>query len=598
VKIENFFAELKRRNVYKVAVAYAVVGWLAMQVASTIVPALHLPDSITTAVVVLVLLGFPLALIIAWAFEMTPEGIKRTERVSPNEKMPQWSARKFAAFILVVVICAAALLVFKLVGIPQTRDWAVRSEDNNDGSRGRSAASLPVAEKSIAVVPLVNQSGDPNQEYFSDGLSEELINVLGQIRELRVIGRNSSFRFKGKSDDSRVIGQALQVANVLEGSVRKAGDRVRISLQLVDTANDSQRWSQSYDRELKDVFAVQADIAKAVAEQLRVTLLGNATNALARPSNANLDAYNAYLQGKFYFAQRNAAGDAKALALFEEAIRLDPNYAEAYFALARCHSSHAFFQGVKGREEYELAREAARKAVALKPSLAEAQAHLAYFDIMVDWDVAAAERRLANLSSNEAVTLVTHSLVRRARGDTEGSIALQRTVIDSDPLWVTWYTNLASTLVHRGQYDDAESALRKATELQPGAQLIHLNFSLIALLRGQADVALREAELEPQGIWHEVYLALAHHAKGDKAAADAALDKLIATRGDNFPFQIALVYAGRHETEKLFEWLDRAYAARQPLMAWYTISQPLLKPYYSDPRFVELCNKIRFPVPK
>jgi tetratricopeptide (TPR) repeat protein len=188
--------------------------------------------------------------------------------------------------------------------------------------------------------------------------------------------------------------------------------------------------------------------------------------------------------------------------------------------------------------------------------------------------------------------------VRRVRGGSAGAVPLQRKVIDSDPLWVTWYTNLASTLVQLGQYDDAESALRKAMELQPGAQNIHSTFSLLALLRGQADVALREAQLEPEGIWRDVSVALAHHARGDKAAADATLDTLIATRGENFPFQIALVYGGRRETGKLFEWLDRAYTARQPLIAWYTISHPLLKPYYGDPRFVELCNKIRFPIPK
>src|SRR3954469_12610389 len=474
MKSQNFFSELKRRNVYKVAVAYAVVGWLVMQVSATIVPALHLPDFITTAIVVLVLLGFPIALVIAWAFEMTPEGMKRTEDVSPGEKIPQWSRRKFAAFILVVVICAAALLgyqVFRAKPSPTPR---------------HSEAATAIAEKSIAVLPLVNQSGDPNQEYFSDGLSEELINVLGQIRELRVIGRNSCFRFKGKGEDSRAIGQALRVANVLEGSVRKAGDRVRISVQLVDTADDSQRWSHSYERELKDVFAVQEEIEKGVAEQLPLTLLGGATNALARPSNVNLDAYNAYLQGKFYFAQRNAAADDKALTSFEEAIRLDPNYAEAYFAMSRRRSSRVFFQGVRGKEEYELARQATLKAVALKPGLAEARAQLAYFDVMVDWDLAAAEHELASISTEETIVLVMRSIVCRARGDLQGSAALQRKVIDSDPLWVTWYTNLASELIQLGQYDDAESALQKAMELQPGAQLVHYNFSLLALLRGQA----------------------------------------------------------------------------------------------------------------
>ncbi|MCA1659736.1 MAG: hypothetical protein LC642_04235, partial [Verrucomicrobiaceae bacterium] len=267
------------------------------------------------------------------------------------------------AWIYVVIIGAALSVGLFFLG---------RYTAGNFGA----ASSTIGRDKSIAVLPLVNQSGDPAQEYFSDGLSEELINVLGQIRELRVIGRNSSFRFKGKTDDSRVIGQALRVANVLEGSVRKAGDRVRISVQLVDTATDSQRWSQTYDRGLKDVFAVQEEIAKSVADQLRVTLVGGAGDALARPSNQNLDAYNLYLQGQFYFGHRNPESNAKALSFFEDAIRLDPNYAEAYAAKARALSSAAFPLGVKGREGYEQARRAAMTAVALKPGLGVAHGML------------------------------------------------------------------------------------------------------------------------------------------------------------------------------------------------------------------------------
>src|SRR5256886_2938614 len=317
VSERNFFAELKRRNVYKVAVAYAVVGWLVMQVASTVVPALHLPDAVTTGIVVLVLLGFPIALVIAWAFEMTPEGMKRTEDVSPNEKIPQWSRRKFAAFILAVVICAAALLGYQVFRAKPT------------------PAAGSLSEKSIAVLPLVNQSGDANQEYFSDGLTEELINGLGKISELRVIGRNSSFHFKGKTDDSRAIGQALGVGNLLEGSVRKAGDRVRIGLQLVNTANGSQRWSETYDRELKDIFAIQEEIAKAVAEQLRVRLLGGAAPIASQPSNQNLTAYNFFLQARAEFEKANAEGASSAISLLDQAIALDPNYAEAYVLKAR-----------------------------------------------------------------------------------------------------------------------------------------------------------------------------------------------------------------------------------------------------------------------
>ncbi len=343
----NFFAELKRRNVYKVAVAYAVVGWLVMQIAATVVPALHLPGAITSAVVLLTILGFPIALVLAWAFELTPGGIKRTEDAAPNESAEPRTRRKLTALIVVAAVLAAALLTYNF-------------------TRTRSSAST--AERSIAVLPLVNQSGDPAQEYFSDGLSEELINGLGQIHELRVIGRNSSFHFKGKSDDSRAVAQALGVANLLEGSVRKSGDRVRITVQLVDAANGSQRWSQTYDRELRDIFAVQEEIAKAVADQLRITLLGGeVADVSARPSNGSLEAYNAYLQGNQFNRSGNVEGLAQAIAFFDEAIRLDPRYAEAYAGKSLSWAQIGSLRGVKGKDAFVQARAAAEAALAIKP---------------------------------------------------------------------------------------------------------------------------------------------------------------------------------------------------------------------------------------
>src|SRR2546421_8743393 len=360
----SFFSELKRRNVYKVAVAYAVVGWLAIQIASTILPAFHAPEWVVQTLIVLVALGFPIALVIAWAFEMTPEGIKRTEDIRRDEKLPQWSRRKFAAFILAVVICAAALLGYQVF-------------------RGK-PTSGPVSEKSIAVLPLVNQSGDATQEYFSDGLTEELINGLGKISELRVIGRNSSFHFKGKTDDSRAIGEALGVGNLLEGSVRKAGDRVRIGLQLVNTANGSQRWSETYDREFKDIFAIQEEIAKAVAEQLRVRLLGGAPSVSSQPSNANLTAYNFFLQARAEYDKANADAARRAISLLDQAIALDANYADAYVLKARALDSLAFSDPDQSRQYFEKARMAVRTALALKPDLASAHASLAFIYTFAD----------------------------------------------------------------------------------------------------------------------------------------------------------------------------------------------------------------------
>ena len=351
----SFFAELKRRNVYKVAVAYAVVGWLVMQIAATVVPALHLPDAITSAVVVLTLLGFPIALVIAWAFEMTPEGMKRTENVSPNDVIPQWSGRKFAAMIVSIALLAAALLVFQML-----RSKSISSAP--------SAAST-VSEKSIAVLPFLNEGGDASDEYFSDGLSEELIAALAQIDDLKVIGRSSSFRFKGKNEESRTIGEKLGVSTLLEGTVRKQGDQVRIVAELINAADGRELWSRTFNRALKDIFAVQEEIAEAVAGSLEVTLLGREDKSARNASTQSVEAHNAYLQGHFYFARRNLEDYRKAVGFFDEAIRLDPDYALAYAERSEAWTFIGDLSNEKQKEAWATARSDAEKAVAIGPTL-------------------------------------------------------------------------------------------------------------------------------------------------------------------------------------------------------------------------------------
>ena len=260
VNARSFFTELKRRNVYKVAVAYAVVGWLLIQVATQVFPFLEIPNWMIRLVILLTALGFPVALIIAWAFELTPEGIKRTEDADAARQHSRGG-------VWIAVVLIAATLSFGFFSSAATQLATATPQLS-----GSAAALNP--QKSIAVLPLVNTSGDPSNEYFSDGLSEELIAVLAKIPELKVIGRSSSFFFKGKSDDSAAIGQKLGVANLIEGSVRKQGDRVRIVAELISAADGRSLWTETYDRELKDVFAVQAEIAKSVAEQMKMKLLG------------------------------------------------------------------------------------------------------------------------------------------------------------------------------------------------------------------------------------------------------------------------------------------------------------------------------------
>ena len=578
----NFFAELKRRNVYKVAVGYAVVGWLVMQVAATIVPALHLPDVITTAVVVLTLLGFPIALVIAWAFEMTPEGMKRTESVPPNESIPQWSRRKFAVFVAIVAVIAAGLLAYQF-------------------GRSKGVRVATATDKSIAVLPLVNTSGDPGNDYFSDGLSEELIAVLAKIPSLKIIGRSSSFLFKGKSDDSRTIGEKLGVTNLLEGSVRKQGDRVRIVAELINAADGRALWSETYDRELKDVFAVQSEIATAVTEQLKIKLLGAPAKSDAAPSNDNLAAYNALQQGTFYFRLSTEEGTRKATEFYDEAIRLDPRYALAYAQLSFAWRQLAatWLGGTEANEAYGKARSAAQTALSLAPNLAAGHEALGFVLVTPDFDLAAAEaefRQAEKLAPADAGPKFALSFLFAVQGRLAEAENVMRQTLALDPLGVTRYLSLARILIAGDRYTEAEAALRKAIELQPAAARLHAYLTTLDVLRGNAAAALQDAQLEPKGFWQDYALALAQQAQSDHATADAALQKLIDEDAVSGPFQIAAVYGLRKEPDKMFDWLERAYAEHDPGLT-QLLATPFIPNYRDDPRFAAFCQKLKLQVP-
>jgi serine/threonine-protein kinase len=570
----SFFEELKRRNVYKVAVGYGVVGWLVIQIAATIVPALHLPEAITTAVVVLVLLGFPIALVIAWAFEMTPEGMKRTQNISPNEHIPYWSRRKFATFIFGVAALAAVLFVFQFIRAKKIEP--------------------PATQKSIAVLPLLNESGDPKDEYFSDGLSEELIAALAQIQDLKVIGRSSSFRFKERKEEPKVIGEKLGVATLLEGTVRKQGDRVRIVAELVNAADGIELWTRTFDRELKDIFAVQQEIANAVADSLKVTWLGSDKQP-ATPVTINPEAHNAYLLGHYYFQRRNLEDYRRAVTYFDEAIRLNPDYALAYAERSEAWSLIGDLTG-EHIPAWPQARSDAEKAVAIAPDLAEAHSALGWVRFFLEWKFTeglnelkrAKELSPANPTANELLARVIVYLGRIDEAEKQA-----RQAIELDPLAVASQTNLARILVFAGKLDEANVVARKATELQPSAAASRRWQVTIAVQRGDGQTALQEANLEPDPGYRRFELALAHYVRGDQKAADAALADLIAN-GRGWDYQIAEVYATRGEIDQAFEWLEIAYNNHDTGTLSLLID-PLLRNLRNDPRYRNLLAKLGLP---
>ena len=578
---KGFFGELKRRNVYKVAVAYAVVGWLLIQVATQVFPFLDIPNWAIRLVILLTALGFPIALIIAWAFELTPEGIRRTEDADAAGQRSRGGI-----WMALVVIAAALSLGLFLLGRYSARNATPRPSET----------ATAVSGKSIAVLPLVNESGDPKDEYFSDGLSEELIAALAQISGLKVIGRSSSFRFKDRTEEPKMIGEKLGVTTLLEGTVRKQGDRVRIVAELINAADGIEVWTRTFDRELKDIFAVQQEIARAVAESLKVTLLGGDVRSVQGSAPSNAEAHNAYLQGHFYLVRRNVEDFRKAIGYYDQAIRLDPEYALAYAERAEAWTILGDLTGQRPMA-YTKARSDAEKAVSIAPALAEARAALGFIRCFVDWKFAdglselkrAKELSPTNPTAND---LLARIIVYMGRFDEAERQARQ--AVELDPLSTVTHGNLARVLFYAGKLDEADAAARKAAELQPTGAANHRWQVLIAAQRGDGEAALREAELEPDPGFRRFELALAHYARGDRPATDAALADLIAKAREGFAYQIAEVYAVRGEADKAFEWLQIAFDDRDA-GALGLLVDPLLRGLHDDPRYKNLLAKLGLP---
>jgi serine/threonine-protein kinase len=583
MNLRNFFAELKRRHVYRVAIAYAVVAWLLIQVATQVFPFFEIPNWIVRLVVLVTLLGFPLALTIAWAFEMTPEGLKRADDVAPNEYIPRWSTRKFVALIISVAILAAGV---PLVHLSRSKPSFLSSV---------TAASAP-SQKSVAVLPLLNESGNRDDEYFSDGLSEELIAALAQVKGLKVIGRSSSFRFKDKKEDSKSIGEKLGVSTLLEGTVRKNGDRVRIVAELVNAADGSELWSGTFDRELKDIFAVQAEIARAVATSLELRLLGT-DDSTEKVATKSVEAHNAFLQGQFHFQRRDLEGYLKAVSFFDQAIQFDPGYALAYAERSEAWTWIGDLSGDQQKEAWSKAASDGERAVAIEPKLAEAHAALGWarFFAQRRFDEGLAELRRAqqlapwNPSTNDLLAPVVVYL-----GRFEEAEKLARQAIEHDPLAYQARQSLARLLFVQGKLDETEAAARKAVELQPTAAGSHRWQVFVAIERGDGEAALREAKPEPNERYRRFELALAHYTRGDRPAADAALAELIDKDRNVMAYQVAEVYAWRGETDKAFEWLQISFDNHDTGL-FSLLIDPLMRRVRQDVRYDTILTKVGLP---
>jgi TolB-like protein len=577
LNLKTFFAELRRRNVYKVAIAYAVVAWLLMQVASQIFPFFEIPNWAVRLVVLLLVIGFPVALILAWAFELTPEGIKRTEFA---DESPTKTPRNRVWLYVVVVAAALSVGIFFL------------------GRYTSSKQSAELPEKSIAVLPLANESGDASQDYFSDGLTEELINGLGQIHQLRVIGRNSSFQFKGKAQDSRTIGQVLGVANLLEGSVRKVADRVRIAVQLVRATDGSQLWSQSYDRELKDILAVQEEIATEISETLRLKLTGAERQQLAKRPTENLKAFQYYLQGRTD-RQRNTHEDVlAAIGYYERALEEDHNYALAYAGLADAYQFLGTLGYIAPNEGRRKTEEAARKAFALDENLAEA--HVAFglvYVMFAPYNFSLGDRELRRATELSPSLAVAHfylaiSVMRQGRLDESLEELLKARELD--PLSSAIARQVAMPYYLKRDYARALELLRQANELGPAFTTtweigIYIQNKLFDETLAELEKAKRERKDDSLLIYDT---GMVYAAQGKRAEALQMIKELEEMSGASLSQAqwIAKIYATFNEEELALTWMERGLAAGA--VGTFYKDEPVWDTIRSDPRFADLLRRM------
>ena len=454
-------------------------------------------------------------------------------------------------------------------------------------------------DTSIAVLPFADMSPGKDQEYFSDGLAEQLIHELAKEPGLKVVGRSSAFQFKGRNEDLRAVGRKLGVANVLEGSVRRDGNHLRITAELIKADDGFQLWSQTYDREISDVFAVQDEISRSATEALQLKLLGSSSQAVpSTVRSANPEAYQTYLQASYFTGRGTGKEDlGKALAYSDAAIKLDDKYAPTWALRASVQNMMAQYGLTEVSEGYRKARDDAERAIALDPTSASAYLALAQTQIFYDWDWDAANTCLtkaAVLEPSNAEVFSIRSHLSVVLGNLDEAIKLAEQAVALEPLRANSHLSLGYMLFLSGRYHEARAELQKALDLNPQAARVHVSLAKIFIAEGKPQLALAEIEKEPSGWGKLTGQVLVYRALGREQDSNTALAKLIGKHDTDSAYQIARAYAFRGESDRSFEWLERAYKQRDSGLPDIK-TDPLLKNLRHDPRYTELLKKMRLP---
>ena len=591
----SFFEELKRRNVVRVTVLYVVAAWLLLQITDVLSSLLPVPEWTGSFVFILLVVGLPPALIFAWIYELTPEGLRRQTDVDRNQSITHETGHKINVLIIGLLVLAIGVVVVDRL-IPETQPVigvpvadVAKDAEPIDRKATDVGVSPSAPENSVAVLPFVNMSSDAEQEYFSDGLSEELLNLLAKVPELRVAARTSSFSLKGQNLQISEVGDVLKVAHVLEGSVRKSGDRLRITVQLIHAEDGYHLWSETYDRTLDDIFAIQDEIASEVVAELKVALLGEAPKA----RDTDTEAYLLFLQARHMNQMRSADGYAQALKLYQQVLAIDPQYTAAWSGLASTYLGQANLAERPIQEGIELAHEAVTRALAIDPDNAAAHAQMGRMADSYGGDLAEAarhfERALALEPSDSDIQRQVATFLFGI-GRLEEAIELLNSAAVRDPINAPIHRNLGLVYEYAGQLDNSIASLRTALNLNPAAFGAHSLLGRALLLNGQPTEALAIMN-EEQSDYAMLDLPLVYYSLGRMEESDAALAELVEKYADHALYNIAAIHAYRDEPDQAFAWLEKAYTHRDGGLS-EIVSDPLLANIQDDPRMQSFLERI------
>ncbi len=572
----KFYEELNRRNVIKASIAYIVIAWVILQVIAIVLPNFEAPTWVFKTLTFIIVIGFPIWVIFSWVYEVTPEGMKKTAIVSKEESIAAATNKRLNIIIIITLVIATGV---SFIYIPQTNS-SIKSVNTNDFT----------IENSIAVLPFVNMSGDMEQEYFADGLSEELINMLTRLPSLKVIGRTSSFAYKGKNEDLRKIGNSLDVAYLLEGSVRKSGNKIRITAQLINTTDGSHLWSKTFNRNLDDIFEIQDEISASVVNALSITL--SKDQLFSKSETKNSVAYNYFLRGKHYYENDSGKSDTdEAIKWFDEAIQADPS-----FSLAWTYKSMCYWRKSTSSDDdmFKKAKIGSLKAFELDPTSGIAAVNVAEI-LDNEYDLYGALEKIdmaLKMEPNNPYVLRNAGRFYTILGRKDESIAFCQSALKNDPIQRTAMGYLIAAFYYAEQYNNVKMIIEEFKDRYP--HIIGFRQCInVLVLENNISTAIEEAKKKGYNL-NALYAKILQSEKmGNKQAAEELVFQMITNYSDS-PYMIGLSYAAIGENMKAVDWLEKSYSMKDKELVYVNV-EPMFKELRNMDRFNNLIKKMNFP---